>query len=327
MDSCGRMRTAESQLLEFLPELKSTNENFVESGPFKFCVVDAVGLNHEEDIYKSLEDISVPVIETDININSPQVLTNAILLFIQELQWDRVVVVYGDSKLSSSTFKQFTKLLRKFDICIPWVVNFDEVNKEELQMILKSEIPILSLLSEEEQSLFLQSLQDITKPKNTIPILFSGFLSRQQLKMLSSNNFQIFSVLTYPNRDDGFERFFSENQIASENKEEDDLDVVLKTSIIRKVKQIGKKLSEALRRAIETVCSEKERLCSTLLSLEGKNVISELLMNMDWTESRQSYQLVEYQLQTSSERSHLHKVRDLTSLNVERALKRTQCFT
>lgn len=305
MDSCGRTRTATSQLIEFLPELQSTKKSNGRH-PFKFCLVDDIGLKNETDIYKSLEEINFPIVETDVNINSAKKLMEVIFLFLQELRWERFAIVHSNSKFSTSMLRHFTKSFKKFDFCIPWLINSDRMNEEELKTVFDFQVPIVSLLPSEEHFRFLKTLRSVSEPDKKIPIFFSDFVSRRHLKLIPVDSVRVFSVTLQPESENGFENYYSNNWLTSERRRDDELSLIERTKTVRKIKRIGEKISEVLKNAIESYCYVDQKLCQSLMTPDGRDFISESLEEVNWADEEQSYQLVEYRFEFFD--VHLHKV-------------------
>ena len=326
MDSCGRSRTATTQLIEFLPQLQINNNKSAEENlPFKLCVIDDVGLEKEVDVQKSLEELKIPVIGTNINTNSVSVLMDAVYNFLQEFQWERFAVIYSNSKFSSSLVKNLIKTIKKNDFCIPWMLNVDDEGiVDELQnVVIKSKIPLVSLLTSEEHYLLFKNLPKTTnndeeffdkKRRWKNIILFTDVVSREDLKIISNNkSVRVFSIVAHPEKENNFENYFMENSIlpGMKKKMEDELDLIERTKTVQKIKKIGERISKSLIKAVEKLCHPTENPCTNFSSTSGREIIKNFLDEPDnsWSDNEKSYQLVEYLFQFSDSHVHLHKVR------------------
>ncbi|KAL0270086.1 UNVERIFIED_CONTAM: hypothetical protein PYX00_007607 [Menopon gallinae] len=312
MDSCSRTRIATSQLTEFLPELKGNEIKDKKNTPFKFAVIDDVGLENEVDVSNTLEELNIPVIKTDININSQQEIITAILNIMQELRWDHIALIHSNSRYSLSMLKTFTKSFKKFDLCIPWIINIEnavvEADYEELQSVLKSRIPIVSLLASEQHDLLLRNMKYVAKQGSKIPMLFTDLILRDHLKNVPANSVQLFALVPLPEKDGNFEEYFWRNSKVTEMKKEDDLEVMQRTKTLRKIQTIMDRLSSSLRNLMHDYCQNEIHICSNILSPEGRSAAFEQLNDVDWTMEQELYGLMEYQFRNPEGYILLHKV-------------------
>lgn len=315
MDSCSRTRIATSQLTEFLPELKGNEIPGRMSIPFKFGIIDDVGLENEIDVSNTLEELNIPVIKTDININSQQEIIMAVLNIMQELRWDHIALIHSNSRYSLSMLKTFTKSFKKFDLCIPWIINIEnavvEGDYEELQSVLKSRIPIVSLLASEQHYLLLRNMKDVPKGSSKIPVLFTDLILRDHLKNVPAHAVQLFALVPLPEKDGNFEEYFWRNSKISEVRKEDDLEILQRTKTLRKIQAIMDRLSLCLRNLMNNFCQNEVHICPTILSLEARTAAFEELNEIDWTIEQELYGVMEYQFRKPEGHILLHKVVDL----------------
>lgn len=313
MDSCGRTRTAASQLAEFLPELKGEDERTnLENFPFKMGVIDDIGFEQEADVSKALQDLSVPVIKTDIQTDSVQVIVTSLISFLRELRWEHLALAHGNSRTSLSILKAFTKALKKSEFCVPWIVNvenvvFDEENGD-WKDVLRSGVPIVSLLPSGEHSLLFNNLKNL-KSKKKIPILFTDLVLRENLKSAPAKEIELFAMISYPEKETKFESFLAKNSIITGVRTEDELSLAERTKTARKIKGLVEKMSISLGEVIKDICPSEGNLCSDFLTAEGRHSYSEHLSKVDWTDNGEPIiGLVKYQYQFPDNHVHLRKV-------------------
>lgn len=311
MDSCGRTRTAASQLADFLPELREEVNSVTQSSPFRFAVIDDVGLDQEVDVSKTLEELHVPVVRTDrpdLQTQSAQDVLLAALSMIQELRWDRLAVFHSSSSSSLSMLKAMTKAMKKTDVCVSWMVNVEEAQEEELEAVLSSGLPILALLPSEEHTALLNKLKVEPANKGRTALFFTDLILRDSLKAASARDLRLFSMIPFPMKEVKFEEFLAHSSIMTGVRTEDELEMAQRTRIVRRARRIVETLSSALGHVFEDVCHEERRVCSELLTAEGRRSLSQILSKLQWSAVGGHYGLVEYQFQFPDGHVHLRKV-------------------